>query len=355
MSLAAEKTTMRAAVWTAPDSIETRNIALPEVPDGWALVRSEMTGLCGSDFSILHGTHPRAEAPLVMGHEITGVVEAAGDLGPAAGTRVTVEPLIHCGECHPCSAGDTHVCRALKLYGIDVAGSLAEFVALPGSALIPISDTVPLPEAALAEPLAVAVHAVSRSGLAGGERVVVFGAGPIGVLTALVARHQGAGSVLISEPSEARRQVAEELGFDTVAPGEDPVQAIVAATAGDGADIVFDTAAHPAVAAMLPQAVRVRGTIVLVGVYKKPVELDLQAITFAENTLVGVRVYTRAAVERAVALIEAGELGLDRVPTQVFALEDTAAAFEQAMSAGRVLKVLVSPAVAPATQPQESR
>ncbi|BCW68124.1 dehydrogenase [Arthrobacter sp. NicSoilB4] len=346
---------MRAAVWTAPDTIETRNIALPEVPDGWALVRSEMTGLCGTDFSILHGGHPRAEAPLVMGHEITGVVEVAGDGGPGAGTRVTVEPLIHCGECHPCSGGDTHVCRALKLFGIDVAGSLAEFVALPASALIPISETVPLQEAALAEPLAVAVHAVSRSGLAGGERVVVFGAGPIGLLTALVARHQGAGSILISEPSEARRKVAEELGFATVGPGEDPVQAIVAATRGDGADIVFDSAAHPSVAAMLPKAVRVRGTIVLVGVYKKPVELDLQAITFAENTLVGVRVYTRAAVERAVALIEGGELGLGRVPTQVFALEDAASAFEQAMSAGRVLKVLVSPAVAPAALPQESR
>ena len=355
MSLAAEQATMRAAVWTAPDSIETRSIALPEVPDGWALVRSEMTGLCGTDFSILHGTHPRAAAPLIMGHEITGVVEVAGNGGPAAGTRVTVEPLIHCGECHPCSGGVTHVCRALKLYGIDVAGSLAEFVALPASALIPIRETVPLQEAALAEPLAVAVHAVSRSGLAGGERVVVFGAGPIGVLTALVARHRGAGSVLVSEPSEARRQVAEELGFDTVAPGEDPVQAIVAATGGDGADIVFDSAAHPSVAAMLPRAVRVRGTIVLVGVYKKPVELDLQALTFAENTVVGVRVYTRAAVEQAVALIEGGELGLDRVPTQVFALEDASAAFEQAMSAGRILKVLVSPAVAPATQPQESR
>lgn len=355
MSPAAQQATMRAAVWTAPDSIETRRISLPDVPDGWALVRSEMTGLCGTDFSILHGTHPRAAAPLIMGHEITGVVEIAGNGGPAAGTRVTVEPLIHCGECHPCSSGDTHVCRALKLYGIDVAGSLAEFVALPASALIPLRETVPLEEAALAEPLAVAVHAVSRSGLTGGERVVVFGAGPIGVLIALVARHQGAGSVLISEPSEARRQVAEELGFETVAPGEDPVQAIVAATGGDGADIVFDSAAHPSVAAMLPRAVRVRGTIVLVGVYKKPVELDLQALTFAENTLVGVRVYTRAAVERAVALIEGGELGLDRVPTQVFALEDTSAAFEQAMSAGRILKVLVSPAVVPAMQPQESR
>jgi 2-desacetyl-2-hydroxyethyl bacteriochlorophyllide A dehydrogenase len=354
MSGAVVSDTMRAAVWTAPDTIEPRTLPLPEIPPGWALVRTEMTGLCGSDFSILHGTHPRAQAPLVMGHEITGIVEVAAETGPAAGTRVTVEPLINCGECHPCAGGDTHVCRSLKLYGIDVAGSLAEYVALPASALIPVSDSVPVEEAALAEPLAVAVHAVSRSGLAGGERVVVFGAGPIGILTALVARHQGAGSVLISEPSEARRQVAGELGFATVAPGDDPVQAVLAATGGDGADIVFDSAAHPSVAAMLPRSVRVRGTIVLVGVYKKPVELDLQALTFAENTVVGVRVYTRAAVERAVELIESRELGLDSLPTQVFALEDISQAFDQAMAAGRVLKVFVSPDAAPAAKIQES-
>ena len=345
---------MRAAVWTAPDTIEPRVLPVPDIPAGWALVRTEMTGLCGSDFSILHGTHPRAQAPLVMGHEITGIVEVAAETGPPAGTRVTVEPLIHCGKCHPCSAGDTHVCRSLKLDGIDVAGSLAEYVALPGSALIPVSGSVPLEEAALAEPLAVAVHAVSRSGLAGGERVVVFGAGPIGILTALVARHQGAARVLISEPSEARRKVAGELGFDTVAQGADPIQSILDATGGDGADIAFDSAAHPSVAAMLPRAVRVRGTIVLVGVYKKPAELDLQALTFAENTVVGVRVYTRAAVERAVELIEGGELGLGRIPTQVFALEDAGRAFEQAMSSGRILKVLVSPALASTPHNQES-
>ncbi|WGM20508.1 alcohol dehydrogenase catalytic domain-containing protein [Paenarthrobacter sp. OM7] len=338
--------TMRAAVWTGPDTIEYRTVPLPEVPEGWALVRSELTGICGTDFSILHGSHPRAEAPVVMGHEITGIVEIAAAGGPAAGTRVTVEPLIHCGKCHPCREGDTHVCRSLKLYGIDVAGSLAEYVALPAETLIPVSSAVPLHEAALAEPLAVAVHAVSRSGLKGGERVVVFGAGPIGILTALVARAEGAGSVLISEPSEERRLVAEELGFDTVASGADPVHTILGATGGDGADIVFDSAAHPSVAALLPKAVRVLGTIVLVGVYKKPVEVDLQALTFAENTVVGVRVYTRADVERAVKLIEGGELGLGRIPVEVFPLEETRAAFTKAMTAGAVLKVFVGPATA---------
>ncbi|MEV8135214.1 MULTISPECIES: zinc-dependent alcohol dehydrogenase [Microbacterium] len=316
---------------------------IPEAGEGHALIRVEHTGLCGTDFAIMHGAHPRALPPLIMGHEITGLVESGAPGAPPVGTRVTVEPLITCGECATCRRGATHVCRNLGLFGIDQSGSLAEFVSLPVASLVPIAAHVPAVEAALAEPLAVAVHAVERSGLAGGERVLVFGAGPIGILTALVARHAGAASILIAEPSAERREVAASLGFDTVPAGIDPVDAIRAATDGEGADIVFDSAAHPSVAALLGKTVRVLGTVVLVGVYKRPVEVDLQALTFAEITVVGVRVYTRANVHRAVELLEGDALGLGRLPVEVYPLEQIEFAFERAMAAGAALKVLVSP------------
>jgi (R,R)-butanediol dehydrogenase/meso-butanediol dehydrogenase/diacetyl reductase len=339
-----EPATMWAAVLTAPDTIEHQRVPLPELPAGWAMVRTELTGLCGTDFSILHGTHPRAKMPLIMGHEITGTVTVAAPDGPVAGTRVIVEPLISCGICPPCIQGNTHVCRSLQLFGIDAPGSLAEYVALPATALVPVKDSVPVTEVALAEPLAVAVHAVARSGLAGGETVLIFGAGPIGILTALVARCSGAKEILIAEPSEERRRIADELGFATVPHGVDPTKMIHTMTGGNGADIVFDSAAHPSVASILAKTVRVMGTIVLVGVYKKPAEVDLQALTFAENTVVGVRVYTRADVDRAVELLESGVLGLSRLPVEVFTLADTDKAFSKAMSAGGSLKVLISPA-----------
>jgi (R,R)-butanediol dehydrogenase/meso-butanediol dehydrogenase/diacetyl reductase len=339
-----ESATMWAAVLTASDTIEHQRVPLPEIPAGWALIRTELTGLCGTDFSILHGTHPRAKTPLIMGHEITGTVEIAAPAGPAVGTRVTVEPLISCGTCPPCTLGHTHVCRNLQLFGIDAPGSLAEYVALPATALVPVKETVPVTEVSLAEPLAVAVHAVARSGLRGGESVLIFGAGPIGILTALVARHSGAKEVLIAEPSEERRRVADGLGFTTVPHGMDPAEMIHTMTGGNGADIVFDSAAHPSVASILAKTVRVMGTIVLVGVYKKPAEIDLQALTFAENTVVGVRVYTRADVERAVELLESDVLRLGRLPVEVFTLEDTDKAFDKALSAGGVLKVLICPA-----------
>src|SRR5436190_1715024 len=168
---------MRAAVWTGPDRIELRDVPVPDVPPGWVLLRTELTGLCGTDFAILHGQHPRAVAPQILGHEITGVVERGPTDGPEPGTRVTAVPLISCGRCRPCRTGAPHVCRDLMLYGIDRPGSLAEFVALPADVLLPFRPGIPARAAALAEPLAVAVHAVELSGLAGGERVLVFGAG----------------------------------------------------------------------------------------------------------------------------------------------------------------------------------
>lgn len=336
-------TTMDAAVLTAPDTFELARIALPDVPPGWCLLETERTGLCGTDFSIIHGTHPRATMPLVIGHEITGRVVTAAEGSPSVGTRVVVEPLMSCGTCRPCRDGSPHVCQNLGLFGIDAAGSLAQYVAVPADALVPVGESAPLEHVALAEPLAVAIHAVAAAGLRAGDTVVVFGAGPIGVLTGLVAQQEGAAHVIVVEPSADRRAVAERLGFTTLPADDSTVSAVLAATDGGGADVVFDSAAAPPVALLLTQCARARGTIVIVGVYKAPTALDLQAVTFAELNIVGVRVYTRRDFERAVQVIEAGLLPLDRFPVQVFPLDEIDAAVRMAASSPQSLKVLVGP------------
>ena len=335
--------TMKAAVWTGPDEVQVTDLPVPEVPAGWALVRVAYNGICGTDLAIVHGTHPRAQAPLVMGHEMSGWVEIAGATGPAAGTLVVVEPLISCGTCKACQDGLTHVCRNLGLYGIDAPGAMAQFVAVPPQVLHAVPGSVDPRTATLAEPLAVAVHAVDLSGMQVGDTVAVFGAGPIGVLTALVARHAGAGTVVITEPSPWRRQVAASLGFTVVPEGSTMATTLAPLTGGEGADTTFDSAAHPTVAAQLPAVTRVRGRIVVVGVYKQPTPIDLQAVCFKEQTVAGVRVYTSADVTRAIHLIATDALGLDRFPTKAFALADVAAAFDAATSGQDCLKVLLTP------------
>jgi len=334
---------MKAAVWTATDQVQVSKLPMPEVPAGWALVKVAYNGICGTDLAILHGRHPRASAPLIMGHEISGWVERAGATGPGAGTLVVVEPLITCGECLSCKNGLTHVCRNLGLYGIDSPGGMAQYVALPPEVLHAVPAGVDPRTATLAEPLAVAVHAVGLSELQPGCTVAVYGAGPIGILTALVARHAGAGAVVITEPSLYRREVAEQLGFIVVPAGSTMAATLEPLTDGEGADVTFDSAAHPSVAAELTTVTRVRGRIVVVGVYKQPAALDLQSVCFKELTIAGVRVYTSRDVTTAIELIASGALGLERFPTRSFDLGDVRAAFDAATSGQECLKVLVTP------------
>ncbi len=336
-------TGMRAALWRGVERVETAEVAVPELRPGWALVRVAFTGLCGTDLSIYHGQHPRATPPLIMGHELSGTVVATTDDAVAVGDLVAAEPLISCGACWACTHGHPHVCRRLGLYGIDAPGGLADYVALPAAKLHVLPSGVAPRLAALVEPLAVAVHSVANSGLRPGDTVAVFGAGPIGTLTALVARHEGAGRVLVTDPNPWRRDVAGRLGLTVVPEGETMTAAVRALTDDEGADLTFDTAGHPAVAAESAEATRVLGTVVVVGVHKHPAEVDLRHLNFAEQRMQGVRVYTTADVRRAVELVASDALGLDRLPVRVFGLDEAPAAFEAARTGDRNLKVLVSP------------
>jgi (R,R)-butanediol dehydrogenase/meso-butanediol dehydrogenase/diacetyl reductase len=333
--------TMRAAVWTGPGRVDVRDVPYPRVPDGWLLLRVEYGGICGTDLSIVAGKHPRAAAPLVLGHEIVGTVVRTGADGPPVGTRVVVEPLISCGRCRACHHQASHVCRELELFGIDAAGGLADRMAVPADRVVPVQPGVPVRRAAWAEPLAVAVHAVARAQVRGGESVLVFGAGPIGILVALVARQAGAARTVVVEQKASRRKIAVDCGFETVPDGVDPATSFRATNGSEGADIVFDAAGHPDVAAVLPASARETGTIVLVALYGDPVALDLRAVCFGEQRLLGSRVYTRDDLAEAVALLPDDPLGLDRLPVAVFPLDDAAAAFREARADDAPMKVLL--------------
>lgn len=334
-------TTMPAVLWTGDDTLELREVDVPQPPPGWALVEVAYTGICGTDLAIVHGKHPRARHGLVLGHEISGRVVQEAPTGPRAGSPVVVEPLISCGRCRACRRGDTHVCRELGLYGIDVPGSLARYVALPPEVLHEVPAGVDLRLATLVEPLAVAVHAVSLSGLRPGDTVAVTGAGPIGILTALTARHAGAERVIVSETSPARRRLAEQLGLTVVPAGATLTATALGLTDGEGADVTFDAAGHPAVAPDLTAATRAGGTVVIVAVHKEPTPLDLREVCFKELDVRGVRVYTTDDVRRAIELVTDGSLGLDRLPTRVFPLAEAAAAVSAA-GAAEYLKVMVA-------------
>jgi (R,R)-butanediol dehydrogenase/meso-butanediol dehydrogenase/diacetyl reductase len=329
---------MTAFVWRGGEEVAVEEVPRPRAAEGEALVDVAFAGICGTDLHICAGEHPRAEAPLVLGHEFVGTLHADAD-GFVAGQPVAVEPLLNCGRCTPCRTGRSHVCERLRLIGIDVPGGVAEQVAVPVSRLIPLPDSLDLRPAAFVEPLAVAVHAVRRSGSGLGDPVMVAGAGPIGLAVACCARLAGAGAVFVSEPAAPRRRAAEELGFTTLDP-KDPESDLRARTGGEGASLVFDTAAHPAVAAHITSWTATGGRIVFVGTYGAPAALNLQDVVFRELETIGCRVYTRRDMETAVSLIADGRFDPAPFITSTVALSEAPTALEKLRS-GDELKVLI--------------
>ena len=334
--------TMLAAQYLGPDRIETEEVALPVIGDEEALLQVEACGFCGSDINIIAGTHPRARAPLTVGHELAGrIVQIRSTTSTLVlGDCVTMYPLISCGICWACTHGNAHVCRQLRLFGFDLDGGMAEFVRLPVNSLMKLPEKMPAQVGALIEPLAVAIHGVARASLDAVRLAVVLGAGPIGLLTALVAQARGVPEVLISDPVPARLELARKLGLRGVNSGEDLRAQVFELSNGNGADILFECAGHPSSAREMTALVRSRGVIVNLSVFKKPVELDMQAVNFKELDIVGSRVYERKDFQDAIDM--AMQLPLDLIVSHTFSLRDVSQAFQQFRS-GEVCKVLILP------------
>jgi len=334
--------TMRAAQFLGPNRLEIRTVALPSIAEGEALVAIEACGFCGSDLSIVAGTHPRARAPLTVGHELAGHIVKINDANSSlsVGDHVTVFPLISCGSCYACTHGHSHVCRQLRLFGFDTDGGMAQFVKLPASALIRLPEEMPYETGALIEPLAVAIHGVARVSLVDRRLAVVLGAGPIGLLTALVARARGVPDILVADVLPDRLELAEKLGLHAM-PSGDPLRAeVMRRSENNGADVVYECTGHPSAAREMTALVRSRGTIVNIGVFKAPVEIDLQAVNFKEIDIIGSRVYERRDFEEAIRL--AAKLPLALLITRTFPLSQAAYALQQ-FREGRVCKALILP------------
>ena len=335
---------MKAAEYVKAGEIAFREIATPPLGRDEVRIRVAYCGICGTDLHIFKGhMDSRVKAPQAVGHEISGVVEAVGaDVsGFAPGEKVTVRPLDNCGECNTCKAGFTHICEKLRFLGIETAGGFAEFWTVPARLVHRLPAAMPLKLAALVEPLAVACHDVRRSELKRGDRVVVNGGGPIGMLIALTARHAGA-EVTISEINESRLKLARELGFEAVDPRTDDLVAkIRSETGGSGADVVFEVSGSGSGARVITELARPRGTIVVVAIYAQPVPVDLHKFFWKELRMVGARVYEAADYEQTIGLAAGVELALEPLISRVFPLEKLQTAFDYLTRTPDAMKVLI--------------
>lgn len=333
----------RAAVLHGARDLRVEDVAVTGPAPGEVLVEVEAVGVCGSDVHYFaDGRNGRnvLRAPMVLGHEAAGVVVALGDGvdGPAVGTRVAVEPAVGCGVCPTCRSGAYHLCPTGTCLGSPPTdGAMAGYRAVPARAVHPLPDVLDTEVAALIEPLAVAVHAVRRAGVDLGHRVLVTGAGPIGVLVAQVAAASGAEEVVVTDVNDARLERAADLGATaTVNTARDTLP-------DAGFDRLLECSAVPAALWQGMAALGPAGRATVVGQAAPGVDgLPLALMQRYEIDL-NASFRSAHAFGPAIGLAASGRVDLPGVLTGRFTLDEAAEALTAPGADPRHLKVVVRP------------
>ena len=344
---------MRAAVYDAPGM----PLRIAEVPDprpgpGQAVIKVRACGVCGSD---LHATTPKgdlARRGAVLGHEVTGEIV---EIGPdpvgnwTVGDRVYVIPLGSCGRCPHCLLDRPEECPDQLTFGAlgpdEPDGAYAEYLTVSLSDLLAVPDGVSVDVAALCEPLATGLLCVRQAQLEIGHRVLILGAGPIGLAAAIWARFFGARCVVVSERVEHRRELALRLGAtDTIDAGSGPdVASRFTEMTGTEPDAVIEAVGRPGMLNAAIAAVRPQGTVVTGGVCMEPDSFDHLLAYYKEPTIRTARVYTKAENRFILEMIAAGRIDPAPMISHRIGLDDLPAAFEALRTPTDQCKVMVMP------------
>jgi L-iditol 2-dehydrogenase len=335
---------MRAAFITGKETIEVREADTPTPGPGEVLLRVRACGICGTDLHFYHGVFP-AMPSVSPGHEFSGEIEAVSESvgGFERGDRVAVEPIKRCQDCSYCRTGRYHLCAARVFFGTVAPGALAEYVTVPAYMLYHLPNEVDFELAALAEPLAVAVHGIHIVDLDMGERVLVLGSGTIGLLSIIAARAAGAGEVLATYRHEHQGQAALAAGATRVINSDE-----LSTLGRGGIDVAIETVGGSG--ATLQQAlnfIRPGGRVSALGVFTGPLQIDGLRLVLNEAKLAAGITYCRPGMQSdfdvALRILHANQEGLRRLITHRFPLDEAAKAFATAADKGtKSLKVQVT-------------
>lgn len=289
--------TIEAAVTTSKHTIDYRRLPSPEASVGTAVVQIQTVTLCGTDAHIWDDDYA-SDLPIIQGHEAAGVIveldPADDDQGFALGDRVVICPMFFCGRCHACSIGRVNACREMSVYGCYEDGSLVTRQAVPLDNLYRLPTGLPLDIAPLVEPISIAMQACQRGCPVQGEKVLVNGAGPIGVLAVRYLKDQGC-EVAVTDMNEDRLELATTCGADRtmvvsgVFPNEDQSLELAEWTAGNGPSLVIDATGSPTSLATAIDLVATAGRVVCVGISDRDLVFDMRKLVSKEIDLLGSR------------------------------------------------------------------
>ena len=321
---------MKSLVCLSPGNLAVEDRLSPPPPaPGWVTLDVKAVGICGTDYHIYEGKHPFLNYPRVMGHELSGVVRAAGSgVDLAIGTRVIVNPYISCGRCHACQRSKPNCCMAIEVLGVHRDGGMCEAINIPATNLYPAGD-LSFRDAAMVEFLAIGAHAVRRAKAQKGDSALVVGIGPIGLGAAVFARLAGLDVTLLDASPERLAFARDELGFAVAEPlNANSAHALLNLTGGDGFDIVFDATGNVAAIEAGFTLVAHGGSYVLISVVKDTIRFADPEFHKREMTLIGSRNATKADFEHVIKAIAAGDVPLQKLATHSATLD----ALPQAMA-----------------------
>lgn len=334
---------MKAIVCEEPYKLSLAARLAPSPADGEVLIRIRRVGLCGTDYHIFSGEHPYLEYPRIMGHELSGIVEQVPTGIPLKrGQVVTVNPYLACGSCIACRNGKPNCCASIKVLGVHTDGGMCELLAVPQAAVID-ACALTLDQAAMVEFLAIGAHAVSRAELARDTRVLVVGAGPIGVAAALFARLGGARVTIVDLRRSRLEYARNRLGLEpAIGSTEEVLAELAERTGGEMFDCVFDATGNVHAMRSGLDYVAHGGTYVLLSVVKEEIAFSDPEFHKRETTLLASRNALRADFQQVVSSIAAGLLPTESLLTHTFpALEAPRRIPELIAGADTVLKAMI--------------
>lgn len=283
---------MKCAVLYSPFDLRLEERPIPEITHNEALITVKAAGICGSDVHFFDGSHPYRNYPRIHGHELSGIVEKTGEgvENVKAGDHVVVEPLIYCGKCYPCRIGKYNCCVNLQVIGAHVDGGFAEYVKVPGLLAHKIPAEMPFDLAATCEPYSIGYHSTHRARITAADKVLVLGAGAIGLTAIDFAKLTGA-MVYVAEVSPFRQNLAKKFGADVIIDPskEDTFDRILELTNGEGASVVIEATGNTKVMENTENLVAAGGRIVIAGLTNEKVAFTGIKFTNREMTIMGTR------------------------------------------------------------------
>jgi 2-desacetyl-2-hydroxyethyl bacteriochlorophyllide A dehydrogenase len=318
---------MQALIYHGPAKVSIEEMDLPICQQDEMIIRVESVGICGSELEGYLGHSSIRKPPLVMGHEFCGRVAALGErvLGFTIDDKVAVNPLIACRTCASCLAGRINVCRNRQIVGIHRPGAFAQFVTVPFENVFRVPVEMDASLISLAEPLAVSIHAV-KLGLQPLEDILIYGAGPIGLLCLQAARQMGAGKIVVVDLQTARLQHAQRLGGIAMTPGqlEDSQNEVFI----NGISTIIDCVGVQATREQAMTMVNSGGTIIMVGLGHDKSLLPVNHLVRQEISLIGSYTYTHSDFQQAISLLQEGRIDIQGW-TQTRDLAEGPAAFQE--------------------------